>query len=786
MHSEDSDTTPNCKLCMLPKLSSEHSGSYLFASLHCMCEEKNWRSDGTKRAKGNLQQRICKSCKKQITDLSQRGGFTGFLFQDFRCQCSQEPFTRGELPRSHQATLASRIRTNRRTASSQAKGSHKAKREKFSKTESLLNNSVARAILTLKPGQIINKTYRLLEPLGEGGMSTVFKAEQISLGRVCALKFLAPSAVSDKNWQLLKNEANTLKSLSNPGICAIYDFGIHASALPFIAIEYIEGITLEELIERQNTLSLGATLEIFTSLATTLAYAHRNGIVHKDVKPGNIMLSISGDSVAVKLLDFGISEFMTTHNQKESATDSAIIGSAYYMSPEQFRGEALSAPSDIYGLGCSLYQALTGHPPFEENSYERLSVQHQNEPVHSVNSFSEIVYPKEIDSILNHALEKNQNNRYQNMGQFAIDCQRLLDGKPLQFAPTQKHDDEPIGAEEKSSTNLKWTSHKALVATIMILSAALASAAYFALTPKEVLPEKLTKITDTDDSRSEIMAIKLPDVSTSPAEHASKKVNLEISPALRQFIDSDKPISVISKTNHGKTYRAFYFPDEISLGTFSCKDDFFTGQGKQIMPSVEPIVFNSSSTMNSHPELYERFDATAIRALTIRSAEQLPRASILHLWKNLKQITFIECTLPDPYLREILNLNVDNIRFAKCKLNCRTVAKSPRLEKLTSLSLDYIESPTPILNSLENNKTLEYLSLEGLDCSENQIAKLRSLKRLNSLNLAHSNLSEYAIKKLYQLKTLTYLDLTDCKITTEQIKALRANLPKLDTLVAGH
>ena len=208
-------------------------------------------------------------------------------------------------------------------------------------------------------------------------------------------------------------------------MCKLYDIGIHQSALPYLAMEYIDGTTLENLLVKQGTLSIAASLQIFIAVAQALAYAHRHGIVHRDIKPGNIMLSPKpGGQADVKILDFGISG---------AGIEGGVIGSAFYMSPEQFTNEPLEATSDIYSLGCALYETLSGLPPFVDDEIAILSHLHQTQPVPPLPITDKKLFA-EINALIAKCLAKSPIQRYQNMSQFAIDAQNILDEKPLQFA----------------------------------------------------------------------------------------------------------------------------------------------------------------------------------------------------------------------------------------------------------------------------------------------------------------------------------------------------------------
>lgn len=289
-------------------------------------------------------------------------------------------------------------------------------------------------LIDLKPGELIGGCYKLDYLVGKGGMGLIYRAKHQSLDRTVALKFIAPSLVSKENWNLFKNEAKISSTLSHSTICQIYDLGLHAGVLPFYAMDFIEGQTLEEIILNSGPLSVGATLEIFGKAAEGLSYAHRRSVVHKDIKPANIMVTNTAQGLQVKILDFGIAEL--NEGRKDKKEIEVIYGSAAYMSPEQFRGQPLDLRTDLYSMGCAMYETLTGMPPFQDATYEALS-EPQRAEVPLLSDSTGIEFAVELEAIIQKCLQKQAEKRYQSANELAIDLQRLMDGKELQFARDQ-------------------------------------------------------------------------------------------------------------------------------------------------------------------------------------------------------------------------------------------------------------------------------------------------------------------------------------------------------------
>lgn len=359
-----------------------------------------------------------------------------------RCQCSS-PLVPGAKARGKNDTILEDLTTR-----FHARGL-KEKRDRIKSAtqihvRGLQGKADAMALTALGPGQIIGGCYRLERLAGQGGMGAVYRAKHSLLGRDSAIKFLAPSLVSQENWLLFQKEAKIISSLSHGTICQVYDLGIHEGSLPFYVMDFVNGSTLDEIITRQGPLSVGATIELYLKVLDGLAYAHRRGVIHKDLKPANIMLtggtSENGtvEEVQVKILDFGISDLSEKQNPgqrtRRESEEIVIVGSASYMSPEQFRGRDIDQRSDLYNLGCCIFETLTGNPPFNGQSFEEYESLHIESSPPTLSEATGMQFPAALEAILKKCLDKAPHRRYQNASELAVDLKRVLDKKALQFA----------------------------------------------------------------------------------------------------------------------------------------------------------------------------------------------------------------------------------------------------------------------------------------------------------------------------------------------------------------
>ena len=339
------------------------------------------------------------------------------------------------------------------------------------------SSDVPEQATTEAPGvRLLSGRYRLGEVLGYGGMAEVYRARDVRLDRDVAIKVLRSDLARDPSFQArFRREAQSAAALNHPMVVAVYDTGSddkHDPPLPYIVMEYVEGRTLREVLMHEGRLTQRRAIEIVIDVCAALDYSHRASIVHRDIKPGNVMITRDG---SVKVMDFGIARAVAQSTATVTQT-AAVMGTAQYLSPEQARGEQVDARSDLYSTGVVLYELLTGQPPFQGDSPVAVAYQHVREDA-PLPSDLEPDLSGDVDAVVMKALAKNPANRYQTAAEMTHDLSRLLTGRrvlatPLLREPAPRPAPPPRRVRPERPPRRRLARGRVLVALVLLLLAA--------------------------------------------------------------------------------------------------------------------------------------------------------------------------------------------------------------------------------------------------------------------------------------------------------------------------
>ena len=278
---------------------------------------------------------------------------------------------------------------------------------------------------------VFNGRYELHRQLGRGGMAEVFLARDQLLDRPVAMKVLFPEFATDPAFvERFRREATAAANLNHPNIVGVYDWG-EADGTYFIVMEYVDGRTLSDILRTEGPLHPDRVADVGADVAAALGFAHRNGVVHRDVKPGNVLVTAAGQ---VKVADFGIARAITANADENLTQVGTVMGTATYFSPEQARGDAVDPRSDLYSLGCVLYELLVGKPPFSGDTPVAIAYKHVQEspvPPRQLN----VELPAAIEAIVLKCLAKNPVNRYPSAEDLRADLRRFREGSGVLAEP---------------------------------------------------------------------------------------------------------------------------------------------------------------------------------------------------------------------------------------------------------------------------------------------------------------------------------------------------------------
>ena len=342
-------------------------------------------------------------------------------------------------------------------------------------------------------GQMINDRYEIIRSIGEGGMANVYLALDTILDRRVAVKILRGDLAEDEKFvRRFQREAISASSLNDPNIVEVYDVG-EDDGKYFIVMEYVQGLTLKQLIKKRGSLTLPEVQDIMLQLTSAVAHAHESYIIHRDIKPQNVIILEDG---RVKIMDFGIAVAL---NAGEFTQTNSVMGTVYYIPPEQANGGAATTKSDIYSLGILMYELVTGHVPFKGDNPVEVAIKHMNEPIPSICEYDPEM-PQSIENIILKAAAKNPKNRYDSAWDMhedletALDKDRFNEPKVKYRYPEKNFDDSdnevPIGGRalrnaEKAEDKKDKRMNKALIVIGTIVGVLIAALLFvFILWPR--------------------------------------------------------------------------------------------------------------------------------------------------------------------------------------------------------------------------------------------------------------------------------------------------------------
>ena len=311
-------------------------------------------------------------------------------------------------------------------------------------------------------GQLVGERYQVERRIGEGGMGEVYLARHVLIGRACALKVMSPLLSRDPDAVTRFNrEATSASRITHPNVCTVYDFGLTGDGLVYLAMEFVDGRTLRALLDETGPLPLARAADLLAQCAAGLAAAHELGLVHRDLKPDNIMVVSTGAGDVAKLVDFGIAKAVETPLGERVTKSGFVVGTPEYMSPEQLAGDPVDASSDQYALALVFYRMLTGRLPFEGGSLQETLTKRLTDPPRPIAEvLPDASFPPGLQDILDRALSRHAGQRFASVHELADAVTTLVRGStgPTRRLGAASHGEVPptrqAGAPPSRRTNI--------------------------------------------------------------------------------------------------------------------------------------------------------------------------------------------------------------------------------------------------------------------------------------------------------------------------------------------
>lgn len=654
-----------------------------------------------------------------------------------------------------------------------------------------------------EPGTILGGLYQVKSVLGRGGMGVVYEAIHIPLKRRCAVKVLSAELISAANWQRFQSEARSIAGLSHPCLVNVYDLGIHDERMPYYSMDLLQGMDLDTMIRTHGKLNIAFALEIMIKALDGLHYAHKHGVVHRDIKPANMLIvrDAKGGTV-VKLLDFGIAKLIglegektdlhKNEEQKVTATGE-IFGSPFYMSPEQCVGDPVDGRADIYSVGCTMFECLTGLVPFDGGSPLDTVMLHLDEPPPTMAERAGRTFPPALEAVIAKCLAKDPDDRYATAQDMAEDLSLVAQGKepaalsemsstkggnktrktdkqekPVRNSPPSRSRNpehpEPSEAKENTGISIPFVAICVTVALSAVLTIALGVSLIFS--NEKNIPRSKTNDRASSGKLAQDKAQSSETQLGSPIDDQNSLV-MEVMQTIRKNgkfrkhdLENQFPGEVI-----------FEFPKDLTIGKMTY--------------SSAPWIFDGDAALHARTELARLPEPFLCRGqlsvekglpLQFTMMQPVPNLTILSGFESddLSELILTRCDLSQPSsLDDLIKLKgLKSIDFRFCDLSDASLLRLNEMQNLKALDLADNPCTNQTIEALHGLKQIQKLRISADAFTDDLLKQLKTINKIKSLHI-HGVLSQEGLKTIAQTKSLKTLTLEVAVITPELLKILK-------------
>lgn len=642
----------------------------------------------------------------------------------------------------------------------------------------------------------LSERYEFIEAVGSGGMSVIYKVRQPLLDKLFAVKMLHSHILNEQSIKRFEQEARTLGNLKHDNIIAVHDFGISSHGQPYMVMDFAEGLTLAEHLKKSGFLPLPEAIDIFLQVCSALEYAHGQGVLHRDLKPSNIMLTPVDGGYDVRLVDFGIAKVLESGNSvaHQLTRTGELFGSPLYMSPEQCMGKSVDHRSDIYSLGCLLYESLAGDPPHHGETLIETIFKHLNEtPKNLKEARPEISFPRAIDEFVMKLVEKNPCDRFQSMTEVR---ERLLSiqAGALRGGIRAPRFQWPAKLTKSTLSVIAGS----LLFLIGILS--LITSVRFLEDANRKLYDKQMEAANSPDARavSEQLAFygrtlfeHMPhqylsdEVVTKTLSGIGELATLDLSHAPV----TDEAVKSIMKVRGLK---------RVDLSGTDITSDALRTISK--MGSIETLLLND---INAKPQDYLviadmknlrelHLQGTSVKDETVSKLSSLPRLETLDLRdttisddamrllsasKSLRVLLLSGTAVSDRGLAYISQMPLGALQLADTKVTGAGLRQLSKMNSLYQLRLNGLSIGDNDLSALSSLPKLNYLELKRTSIRGDGLKFLIPLAELRHIQLDNTLISDSAASNVLNMAGLKELSLSGTPVTDSFIEQVAARLP---------